>query len=342
MKNSTRISLLLILVLVITALLPEGNAAADQSADRGATLNLFGPSGVILDTTPTFTWERIKEQPDYEVRLVQFKEVFTRLVTCSTTPNCEFTSPYTLGYKDYYWQVRLKNGTWSSPMKFVVSSPSFTTNFTWGMAGWARYKRVGGIWDTTSSYAWTDGQDGVWSPLYHKADSGKYIDFDYTVIIKRWAGNKGLSFPANCLMARMGTFLNLKYYWYPGYRFCIANNGEYEIWYRGMSTADSHAIQRWKPSAAIRKGSAWNKLRVVAEGTNFQFYINDVLVKTFSDDAKDRGYVGVMMYKYAAIDTELDIDFAQLTVIETTGAARSTFEKAEKLPFSEEDVIGTR
>lgn len=341
MRTSLRLALLLTFVLVVSAVLPAAQALA-QSSPREATFEMYGPSGVILDRTPTFEWKRIKEQSKYEVRLTQFKEVFVRPVTCETT-YCAFTSPVTLGYKDYYWEVRLApSGTWSSPMRFVVSSPGFTTHFTNTLGGFVRYKYVGGLWDAAATYAWTDGKAGAWSPLYHKLNGGKYVDFDYTIIIKRWGGNNGTSFPSNCLMARMGTNINLKYYWYPGYRFCISNNGKYEIWYRGMSTADSHAIQRWTAHSAIRKGSSWNKLRVVAQGANFQFYINDTLVKTFSDDSKDRGFVGVMMYRYPGTETELNIDYAKLTVIQTAGAVKSAFEPAPALPYSEDEVIGSR
>lgn len=145
-------------------------------------------------------------------------------------------------------------------------------------------------------------------------------------------------------MARMGTYVNKVYYWYPGYRFCIANNGKYEIWYKGLGDSDTKAIATWTFSDAIHTSKdSWNTLRVQAVGSDFTFWINGVFIEAFNDTHKDRGYVGVMMYRYPATTTEFDMDFATLTVVENgTSGSSVAFEKAVLIPVTEADVIGTK
>lgn len=345
MKKSGYLSLLLLVTLLVTAFVPNGTALA---ADKGATtIEMYGPMGVILDRTPTFQWKRVTGFSYYDIKVVQYtttKYIKTN-VYCGTT-YCEYTPVYTLDYKDYTWFITLHNGSYSTTnsLDFVVSSPSFSSGFNGSKAGWARYKNVGGIWNISSSVVWTKGYGNAWSPFYRQANGGKYNDFDYTVRVRRFGGTYNTKYPAHCLMARMGNYVSGVYYWYPGYRFCINNSGKYEIYYKGMSTADSHTIKPWTWTGAINSGNAaWNILRVRAVGENFWFYINGVLVKSFSDDAKDRGYVGVMMYKYAGSATQFDVDYAYLNVLETAAAAdKAALAPAAKLPFSEDAVTGSR
>lgn len=345
MKKYGYVSLLLLVTLLVTAFVPNGSVLA---ADKGDTaITMYGPAGVIVDRTPTFQWKRVLGYSYYDIKLVQYTttvRTYTN-VYCGTT-YCEYTPVYTLDYKDYTWYITLHNGSYSTTnsLYFVVSSPSFSSGFNGNKTGWARYKNVGGTWYTSPSVVWTKGFGDAWSPFYRQADGGKYNDFDYTVRIRRYAGTYITKFPAHCLMARMGNYVSGVYYWYPGYRFCVNNQGKYEIYYKGMSTADSHYIKTWTSSGAINIGSgAWNILRVRAVGENFWFYINGVLVKSFSDSSKDRGYVGVMMYKYAGASTEFDMDYAYLSVVETAAAADKTaLPMAAKLPFSEEETFGSK
>ncbi len=345
MKKFSFITLLLLVTMLVTAFLPNGSVLADKEADRGVVFSMYTPAGVITDRTPEFVWKRLTGITYYEIKVVQYATVvYDKVYDTCTTTYCSVTPSTTLGYKDYTWFVRAQGGTWSTGLDFVVSSPSFSSGFNGGMWGWKRFKDVGGTWNVTPSYVYTKGVYGAWSPLYRFAADGKYNDFDYTVRIRRYLGNYAGKSPANCLMARMGNYKDGVYHWYPGYRFCINTFGKYEIFYKGMSSAESHTIKSWTYHGAINAGSsAWNVLRVRAVGSNFWFWINGTLVKSFSDASKDRGYVGVMMYKYpTSATTYFDMDYAYLNVVPTVTAEKAALEKAAKLPYSEEDVIGSK
>jgi len=344
MKKSGYLSLLLLVTLLVTAFVPNGTALA---ADKGATtIEMYGPMGVILDRTPTFQWKRVTGFSYYDIKVVQYTTTTYKLtnVFCSTT-YCEISPSYSLDYLPYTWYITLHDGAYSTTnsMEFIVSSPNFTSGFNGNKIGWAKFKNSGGTWNTSGNFVWTNGAPNAWSPFYRQASGGKYNDFDYTVRIRRLGGTYNSKYPAHCLMARMGNFVSGVYYWYPGYRFCINNSGKYEIYYKGMSGSDSHVIKDWTWTGAINSGSgAWNILRVRAVGENFWFYINGTLMKKFSSDAKDRGYVGVMMYKYSGISTEFDMDYAYLNVVETAAAAdNAILTPAAKLPFSEDAVTGS-
>lgn len=342
MKKFSFVTLLLLVTMVVTAILPSGSVLA---ADRGVTFSMYTPSGVILDRTPEFTWKRLSGISYYEIKVVQYSTVvYDKVYDTCTTTYCSVTPSFTLGYKDYNWYVRAQGGTWSTPMAFVVSSPEFYSGFNGSYAGWSRFKNVGASWSVTPSYLWTYGSSGNWSPFYRNANGGKYNDFDLSVRVRRYYGTSGSSYPANCVMARMGAYVGSTYLWYPGYRFCISTNGKYEIYYKGMSSTENQSIQPWTYSSKILAGNgAWNTLRVRAVGTSFWFYINGNMVKSFSDASKDRGYVGVMMYKFPSASTEFDVDWAQLYVVESSAASdKAVLEKAVLTPISEEDVIGTK
>ena len=53
-------------------------------------------------------------------------------------------------------------------------------------------------------------------------------------------------------------------------------------------------IVGWVKSDYIKTGSAWNKLKVEAEGASFKFYINNSLVYTMTDDSIANGRIGLL------------------------------------------------
>ena len=83
--------------------------------------------------------------------------------------------------------------------------------------------------------------------------------------------------------------------WKNGYQFNIKRSGSYYIGKTINGTL--YTLKNWTPTAAIKKGSAWNTLRVKTIGKNLEFYINNIRVYSGIDPkARTIGKVGVGLY----------------------------------------------
>lgn len=84
-----------------------------------------------------------------------------------------------------------------------------------------------------------------------------------------------------------------------GISFRKTAGGEYVLWIAGDGswkfesyTTKWNAITQWSYNGAINRGNSKNKIRVVARGTAFEFYVNDQLLGTAVDSAFSSGDVG--------------------------------------------------
>ncbi|MDO9302981.1 MAG: hypothetical protein Q7T89_16455, partial [Anaerolineales bacterium] len=96
-----------------------------------------------------------------------------------------------------------------------------------------------------------------------------------------------------------------------GYMFVYSEDySDFSIWkYVNGSTT---ALQYWTYSPSIEYG--WNTLKVVADGSYLDFYINGNLVWSGSDTTFTRGLVGLRMYRGASIE-RMSVDWATLDLI---------------------------
>jgi len=81
------------------------------------------------------------------------------------------------------------------------------------------------------------------------------------------------------------------------YLFSVSVDGFLDV---GLSIGDEFKeliSPRW--SGAIRRGGEVNRLRVVAQGSHFAFYINGELVATLTDDTLQRGGIGLASGNYS-------------------------------------------
>ena len=279
---------------------------------------LVAPVGTITDTTPTYTWKIVPDASKYAYQLVKngsqvyYKEVSTAgcgSTTCSSTPST------VLGYGTYTWRARAYVGTawrtYSAAKTFTIKAPvGFSSQFNGSMKYWSR--KAGGTWQVSSSYMYTNGMGDSFSSVYR--NTAQYENFDYSARVKRIGGSDYWEYPAQYLAIRMGTGVTEDInQWYPGYVFGYAETGRYSIWERN-SDGTVTSIQPWTYSSAIRVYD-WNVLRVVANGSNFRFYINGSLVYTFSDSSRAKGYVGFEMYKIYGYTTQFQVDWATLSIV---------------------------
>lgn len=350
MKKTSLVSLLLLVSLLVTALVPLGNVSAGTDVVKGAVPTLISPIGLILDRTPTFKWNKVASATFYKLEVFEgstkvFGITLGAGTVCGAT-TCAYTRTSNLGYRPYSWRlaayVSPAWGSFSAFKDFTISSPSFTSYFNGNMAGWSIFKGLGGLWYTAPTYIYTPGKMGVWSNLYRSANDGKYNDFLYTATFKRVGGNTSTKSPANCLMVRMGAkYTSGSYQWVPGYRFCVNNLGKYEVWYQSDLTGETYSIAPWTFSPVITK-NGWNTLQVLAVGSHFEFYINGTNVKNFTDTSKDRGYVGLSMVRFdSTFNTQFQADYASLTVQGLTGDIKADAPQAVLVPVTAEEVMGS-
>jgi hypothetical protein len=343
MKKASFVSLALLVALLVTAFLPNSTALAQ---DKGLGIpNPISPIGVGLDRTPTFVWEPVNLATYYQLQVfdvgsgLKVLDVTKAKSAICDASSCEYTTTKNLAYNDFYWRVRAKtsySGKWSEETVFVVSSPNFNFGFNNSLWGWEAKNDVGGTWVARPTFAFTYGKADKWSNLARVARGGKYNDFDYTTIIKRVDGVISGRYPANCAVVRMGAYTTSgKYLWYPGYRFCVTDSGKWGVFYVDLD-ASTNIIYNWRLNAAVNKFD-WNTLRVVAVGPDFQFYINGTLVKSFTEESKDRGYVGVSGWKNLGTSTRFLITNAKLTVVTSAtapvGFSSAGFEPVEMVPM---------
>jgi len=281
----------------------------------------ISPSNIITDTTPTYTWSKINGATKYQYQLYHGStRVYTYTVAssvCSST-TCTHTPSNRLTAGNYEWRVgAYVSGAWktfSANKYFGLSAANFVSEFNGSMSSWAR--KAGGNWAIGSAVLSTNGKLNYWTSAYRT--TYPYFNFNYVARVRRIGGDDGWTYPAQYLVVRMGgSVSSTDDNWYPGYSFGYANTGDYSIW-RLNSNETVTAIQSWTYSSAI-KPYDWNVLRVVANGSSFKFYINDVLVKTFNESGRTNGFVGFKIYKsFDFASDQFQVDWAKLTVLSTT------------------------
>jgi hypothetical protein len=77
------------------------------------------------------------------------------------------------------------------------------------------------------------------------------------------------------------------------YRFELMNNGHYMIESYGGNDVWTRFIDDWTYSEAIQLGQNPNRLKIVANGPNMSFYVNEELLQEVIDTAYVNGYIGL-------------------------------------------------
>jgi hypothetical protein len=223
----------------------------------------------------------------------------------------------------YYYWVKACNSVGCSGFSASDSgfrqdlSGGFNSQFDGSADGWGSHA---GTWylDYEMGVLWTEGIEGTSSSVSYAED---FDNFDYQVRL----GRLGSDTSANRIYVR-GTPSPLLTgnRWYSGYAFQYNRNGQYSI-FKYMPNGDTVQIQGWTLSSAINQGDYYNILRVVANGSDFSFYINGTLVWQGSDTTYSSGVVGIGMYRAAStgLTEQLIVDWAVLTTIGPGGTGDS-------------------
>jgi hypothetical protein len=102
------------------------------------------------------------------------------------------------------------------------------------------------------------------------------------------------------------------------YYFYIDGQGNYLVGVRDKGQYRNLGNGRWNESAAIQKGSAPNRLKVVTRGSEIGLYANGELLTTLQDDTIAQGQSGLLVQKDDGKDP-VEVAFGNFVV--TSGAA---------------------
>jgi hypothetical protein len=283
------------------------------------------PDTTIYENTPTFVWSEIPTVSRYEIVVMNSRgstlhTQITEDFTCDPkSDECSVVSDTALDIGVYRWKIRAYyNNKWrdySGRQGFSIAG-DFNEDFTNDTGDWKTL--YGASWRLGSGNYYTDGKA---QKLNSARNAYIYTDLDMTGNVKRDGGIAEGAFPANYLCVRMSSHRNSQYLWYTGYMFGYTNAGNYSI-IRMDSGGTATILQPWTSTSAVKKND-WNELHVIANGSDFSFYINGTLVNNFTDESYTRGYVGVEMYRPDSGKSRFYMDSAALTILNTDSTSLS-------------------
>jgi hypothetical protein len=95
------------------------------------------------------------------------------------------------------------------------------------------------------------------------------------------------------------------------YRFVVSSQGQYTL--DQYLKSNWNTIKKWTTHSAIKKGTEINHLKVIAQGSTFQLYVNDTLVDTITDNSiPQAGKVALSGGSYDAPNVHVAFDNVQV------------------------------
>lgn len=281
------------------------------------------PVGTIFESDPEFVWTEIEGAERINIEVFNSAAIRTINLTsidfgCADSL-CSVLLDKEIKKGTYTWRVRVfLDGKWRafSGLKTFTVGDVMDSDFNVDSRGWSS-KLYGGNWTRSSGAFHTSGwTDKFTSTRY----AYPYKDFIYEARVKREPSPGHSSQPANYMAVRMGSASrSTDFGWFGGYLFGYTNRGEFSVW-RMSTSGGARILQPWTPSDAIVVDD-WNILKVVAIGNDFEFYINDELVHSFTDSTYKQGYAGFQMYKAGTQTTRFMVDYARIEIVDATTLA---------------------
>ncbi len=204
-------------------------------------------------------------------------------------------------------------------MRHLLVASALLATLTWSQASLADVYEED--FEDGLAQLWAPQKPGQWNVVgkpetnqYYKAKASKsfsgamvstlsavdYRNVDYRVSVKH--DNDGLL--ATYMLFRaspnfQGCFSLCSTSKGVAYAFGIIESGSTgEFYIYKMRNGAFTPIQSWTPSSYLKPIKQWNKLRVVAKGNSFKFYINGKLVYNYTDTDQPiySGHIGLLGY----------------------------------------------
>jgi hypothetical protein len=279
------------------------------------------PSGAISDTTPTYKWSKVAGATSYRYQLMKGATlVYTKTApaTACTTTACTSTPTTVLSAGAYKWRVQaLVGGAWkpySAYKAFSVNGPTsgFDSQFTSDAAGWTK---LNGTWTVSGGSYQTPGLSGLITSAAH---SNNYSTLTYEVRMRR----TGCTSCVNSIYFRGSPnpiTNNPSNNWSNGYRFSVSNDQYFQILYTQDGIYYSLLDWTYDPTSVT---DGWNTLKVTANGTYMEFFINGVQVAYGNVSVFNTGQVGVGFYRSTtSTGDRLYVDWAKLSTTAPSSVA---------------------
>lgn len=300
----------------LAALMAAGTLLAPGAAlaaPAGAPPVPKAPAGEITDTTPTFQWTKVAGATAYQLDVWQGGSIYVVGVSSSacTATLCSKTPATVLAFATHLFRVRAKVsgvwGPWSVFRAFKIVSSGFNSQFSSTTDGWLS---VHGSWFLGATTIYSEGSSSQVNSLYYPA---VFSTFTYEARLRR-SGCPACGL-ANGLYFRGSPFsLSIFFHWNNGFWFSYTNEGTFAIaWFEDGGFVSPTG--GWVPHSAIVP-NGYNLLKVTANGSYMQFFINGVLIADGYFDAFSSGHVGVNFFNDAG---RLDVDYANLSTSAPAG-----------------------
>ncbi|MFZ5912455.1 MAG: serine protease [Chloroflexota bacterium] len=280
------------------------------------------PLGNTTDRTPTYQWTEVDESGRTESAAtwyylwvdgpnnVAMVRAWYKAVDVCDSVNCEITPNKFLGVGDHNWWVQAWNqagGRWSAKGSFTVQTvDSFDSEFNGSYANWEAHSGAWAIKDNTFS---TTGIFNAWATASYMTEYTGNVDYQARL------ARTGCAYCANSLIIRGSpTPAGADNEWANAYVFNYSTDGRYSVW-KWVKTA-MIPLKSWTTTSTVKKGSAWNTLRVITDDDKLYFYINETLVWSGTDTTLTQGRVGIGMYSENIPNERLWVDWATLSVFQ--------------------------
>ena len=98
------------------------------------------------------------------------------------------------------------------------------------------------------------------------------------------------------------------------YRFDITGNGLYMVERRAADGTWARLVREWTPTAAINQGlNVANRLKIIANGPDLSFYVNDILLTQVSDATLTGGAIALDAGSFAGKALQVAFDNVNVT-----------------------------
>lgn len=298
---------------------------------------LYRPSGSTYTLKPTYSWSRIGTTTSYKLQVYDTAgaaypiNMTVSNSYCNTTTNrCSYTPTTSLtNNKSYQWRVAAGSGAFSPWLSFKALY-GFNSQFNGTSTGWVA--RPGGAWTVSSSVYYTNGLANKYSSASFNA---AFSNFTYTASMKRI--DSALEGWSSGLVVRGTPTFDSYNDWKTAYEFLYSQRGSFSVW-KGVNGSWT-VLKSWTSSAAISKNN-WNTLKVIADGTQLRFYINNILVWYGTDSSPlASGQVGVVMSRGTTVQP-LYVNWATLGMSELYKAAEVVEEDQREFPIDHSAPFG--
>jgi hypothetical protein len=192
----------------------------------------------------------------------------------------------------------------------LAYADGFNSTFDSDASGWEQvdysWEVSGGIYAATSFHA------GRWTSVTYDQH---YANFEYVVRMRRVGQAEGNAYPAAIFVRGGGNTLatDTDNDWTAGYSLRYKNNGEVAVVKKDGYQSTEYLLDWTSMPDVLATQDGWETLKVVANGSHLEFYVNDHQVWSGQDSTFGDGYVGAGCLRDIYNNT-CEVDSAVLTV----------------------------